>query len=52
MKLCAICGAQASCVGVYEDPTQEPAPACDDCCGHGNEDGWCEPIEVEPVAHA
>jgi hypothetical protein len=18
--------------------------ACDDCCGHGNEDGWCKPI--------
>jgi hypothetical protein len=19
----------------------EPAPACDECCGHGCEDGWC-----------
>jgi len=41
---CAICGKPATCIGVYEDPEGEPEPACDDCCGHGNEDGWCRPI--------
>lgn len=45
--ICAICGKPATCVGVY-DPAhedQDPAPACDSCCGHGNETGWCTPIE-------
>lgn len=23
--------------------------ACHDCCGHGNEDGWCEPLAGEAV---
>lgn len=40
---CAICGEPASCVGAYENATT-PALACDECCGHGNEDGHCEPI--------
>jgi hypothetical protein len=31
------------CFGRYEDEGP-PAPACDRCCGHGNEDGWCKPI--------
>lgn len=34
----------ATCYGVYEDPTQPVAFACDGCCGHGNEDGWCRPL--------
>lgn len=25
----------------------EPAYACDECCGHGNEDGHCEPVSPE-----
>lgn len=42
---CACCGAAAACVGVYEDPAGAPAPACDGCCGHGNEDGWCVSLD-------
>lgn len=41
---CAHCGEPAICFGVYEDSTQPAARACDSCCGHGNEDGWCKPI--------
>ncbi len=25
----------ATCLGVYEDPEQEPQYACDTCCAHG-----------------
>ena len=42
---CAVCGNRATCRGVYEPPMDRaPAYACDTCCGHGNEDGWCEPV--------
>lgn len=41
------CGEPAACFGSYEDALH-PAYACDDCCGHGNEDGHCEPITKEP----
>ena len=42
---CAVCGNRATCRGVYEPPMDRaPAFACDTCCGHGNEDGWCEPV--------
>lgn len=34
----------ATCFGVYEVMEQPITAACDDCCGHGNEDGWCRPI--------
>jgi hypothetical protein len=44
--LCASCGAPATCIGVY-DPVEVEEPACDACCQHGNEDGWCEPIDGE-----
>lgn len=40
--LCADCGEPASCVGSYEG--RPSSPACDRCCGHGNEDGRCEPL--------
>jgi hypothetical protein len=40
---CAICGKPATCRGAYEGE-QEPQLACDSCCGHGNEDGRCEPL--------
>lgn len=42
---CAVrgCGKPATCIGSYEGHTPI-APACDKCCGHGNEDGWCVPI--------
>ena len=41
--VCHICGKPATCIGAYEGGT-EAQSACDDCCGHGNEDGWCVPI--------
>ncbi len=41
---CAHCGEPATCFGVYEDPSGPVERACDACCGHGNEDGWCESI--------
>ncbi len=39
---CEICGKPATCYGEYEG--EAPRHACDDCCGHGNEDGHCEPV--------
>lgn len=43
--VCHICGAPATCIGNYEGANWHgPTAACDACCGHGNEDGWCEPI--------
>lgn len=43
--LCEGCGNPATCVGEYETCNEEVAFACDHCCGHGNEDGWCKPLE-------
>ncbi len=37
------CKSPVTCFGCYEG-MGETLPACDDCCGHGNEDGWCRPI--------
>lgn len=37
---CHICDKPATCIGAYEDMTEE-LYCCDDCCGHGNEDGHC-----------
>lgn len=38
---CDHCGvAPAVCFGRAEDDG-DPETACDTCCGHGNEDGWC-----------
>lgn len=36
------CGKPATCYGSYEGRPQYFA--CDDCCGHGQEDGRCEPV--------
>lgn len=41
---CAHCNNPATCIGRYEVCEGPREPACDDCCGHGNEDGSCEPI--------
>lgn len=41
--LCKNCGSPATCIGSYEG--SPIAPACDKCCGHGNEDGYCNPIK-------
>lgn len=40
---CAECGAPPACYGSYEDSVSW-AYACNECCGHGNEDGHCEPL--------
>lgn len=41
---CHVCGQPASCVGRYDD-AEARAPACDQCCGHGCEDGRCWSID-------
>jgi hypothetical protein len=45
--LCHICGEPAVCYGAYE--VSDPDFACDDCCGHGNEDGWCLDLDVDGI---
>ena len=46
--VCAYCDKPATCVGRYD--VEEPeTPCCDECCGHGNEDGHCRPIGDEPA---
>jgi len=40
---CAICGKPATCLGAYEDE-RRLGLACDGCCGHGCEDGWCKSL--------
>lgn len=42
--VCVHCGKPASCFGRYEDPGGPIEFACDECCGHGNEDGWCRKL--------
>lgn len=53
LPMCAHCEKHpASCLGCYEDHSREDCPhegctqhgedyACDHCCGHCNEDGYC-----------
>lgn len=43
--ICSNCGEPAACFGSYETELT-PAFACSECCGHGNEDGHCEPVEI------
>lgn len=45
-----ICGNEATCVGNYEGAGI--SLGCDGCCGHGNEDGWCIPVDDERQARA
>ena len=40
---CAFCDKPATCFGAYEG-YEDAERACDECCGHGNEDGRCWPI--------
>lgn len=42
--MCAYCGSPAACRGRYEDMTTEEY-ACDKCCGHGCEDGYCSSLD-------
>jgi len=41
------CGNVAACIGLYEpwSKHQPASPACDECCGHGCEDGYCYKLE-------
>lgn len=41
---CYACQKPATCNGTYEGSGVPGVYACDDCCGHGNEDGECTPI--------
>jgi hypothetical protein len=45
---CRFCDCPATCHGTYEGDT---GFACDDCCGHGCEDGHCESIVDICEAH-
>lgn len=47
---CHTCGNVATCFGSYE--MHSPAFACDTCCGHGNEDGWCLTLSELGEAYA
>ncbi len=50
LPTCAHCEQRpAACFGCYESEEHGPAAACDVCCGHGNEDGWCVPIAELPA---
>lgn len=40
---CVYCGEPATCFGSYEGSAA--CPACDECCGHGNEDGSCRSLD-------
>jgi hypothetical protein len=41
---CKFCGKPATCIGRDSDSIGPDEYACDDCCGHGNEDGHCHTI--------
>jgi hypothetical protein len=45
---CRTCERPAVCVG-YGEEWENLDFACDECCGHGNEDGWCTPIVTAPA---
>jgi hypothetical protein len=40
---CRFCEKPATCYGSYEGLPKDFA--CDDCCGHGCEDGHCDLLE-------
>ena len=43
--VCQFCGEKATCYGKYAD--HDEGYACDECCGHGCEDGYCEPVRLK-----
>jgi hypothetical protein len=44
--LCAHCEEEPSaCVGSYDE--DGATPACNECCGHGCEDGFCYVVTVD-----
>lgn len=46
--MCRTCGADAACFGAYEGDDHWDF-SCDECCGHGCEDGQCHPVEDLPT---
>lgn len=40
---CSVCGKPATCFGSYEGQGNY-GYGCDECCGHGNEDGHCDQL--------
>jgi hypothetical protein len=41
-SLCDHCGERpAVCIGKYDEASGIEELACNECCGHGNEDGYC-----------
>ena len=46
---CRSCDNPATCVGAYEG-SEIDEPSCDVCCGHGNDDGRCEPVKAQQAA--
>ncbi len=45
---CGDCTEPAACIGLYDDHLGEQATpkfACNKCCLHGREDGWCVLLE-------
>jgi hypothetical protein len=49
---CGLCGGpDAACYGRYEGQASEEF-ACNLCCGHGSEDGHCEPLPELDAIHA
>ena len=50
--ICEYCHTNpATCSGTYEG-SEGRQLACDDCCGHACEDGYCTPLSDEPEAKA
>lgn len=50
---CETCKKPATCFGTYEQ-SDAWGFACDECCGHGNEDGHCvdDPSKIGPLLNA
>lgn len=47
---CRNCGRTAACFGAYEG--HAAGFACNDCCGHGDEDGGCVLLDGDPMGAA
>jgi hypothetical protein len=48
---CIACGAPSVCWGNADDcGGSGTVPMCDDCCGHGGEDGWCTMAKDEDLS--
>lgn len=45
---CRTCTSEATCLGRYEVCEGPEEYGCDTCCGHGNEDGYCNRLPWAP----